>query len=320
MQQTVSSIPCNLCASTDTEEISLVDRDNQYLRSVICRKCGLSWTDPRQNEEEIQKYYSKDYRIAYKGTYIPRLKHVYRAGRIADHRYGFIKDLIKPNDKVLDVGAGGGEFVFRLRKAGFDAEGIEPNEGYGTYAKETLELPIRIGFVQQFELPDDHYDLITLHHVFEHLDDPAKILNKLRKALKMKGFLVIDVPNIEGTCFAPIHRFHKAHLYNFNQENLERMGIKGGFSVYKTVISDDGGVITTIFQKDETEGGLSGEIPGNYERVAKIVRGHSTGTHYLTTSPYVRPIQKLQKSLSERRAVWDCKTGREVLERMFGGK
>jgi 2-polyprenyl-3-methyl-5-hydroxy-6-metoxy-1,4-benzoquinol methylase len=269
------------------------------------------------NEEEIRNYYSKDYRIAYKGTYIPRLKHVFRAGRIADHRYNVIKDLIKPNDKVLDVGAGGGEFVFRLRRLNVDAQGIEPNEGYGTYAKEKLELPIRIGFVQQFELEDDSFDFITLHHVFEHLDDPAKTLLKLRKALKAKGFLVIDVPNIEGTCFAPIHRFHKAHLYNFNRANLELMGRKGGFSVYRTEISDDGGVITTIFQKEEIDGDVTAEIPGNYERVVKIIREHSTAAHYLTAAPYVRPIQKLQKSLGERKAVRDCKTGREVLEKMF---
>lgn len=314
------SIPCNLCGSTEVEEISLVDRDNKYLRSVICKKCGLSWSDPRPNEDEIKKYYSKDYRISYKGTYTPRLKHVYRAGRVAENRYNFIKDIIKPTDKILDVGAGGGEFVFLMRKLGFDARGVEPNEGYGTYAKEQLELPIEIGFVQQFDLPEDHYDFITLHHVFEHLDNPFGSLEKIRKTLKDKGFLVIEVPNIEGTCFAPIHRFHQAHLYNFNRENLEMIGKKAGFSVYKTVISEDGGVITTIFQKAEMLKDFNAEIIGNYEKVSKIVRNHTILSHYLTAHPYVRPIHKLKMNLVEKKAIKDCQNGREVLEKMFAKK
>lgn len=320
MQPTECTIPCNLCGSTEVEEISLVDRDNKYLRSVICKKCGLSWSDPRPNEDEIKNYYSKDYRIAYKGTYTPRLKHVYRAGRVAENRYNFIKDIIKPTDKILDVGAGGGEFVFLMRKLGFDAQGVEPNEGYGTYAKEQLELPVEIGFVQQFNLPDEGFNFITLHHVFEHLDNPFEALGKSRKALKDKGFLVIEVPNIEGTCFAPIHRFHQAHLYNFNQANLEAIGKKAGFSVYKTVISEDGGVITTIFQKDETPEDFNPEIPENYERVSQIVREHTNLSHYMTASPYIRPIHKLKMNMTEKKAVQDCRNGKEVLEKMFAQK
>jgi 2-polyprenyl-3-methyl-5-hydroxy-6-metoxy-1,4-benzoquinol methylase len=314
------SIPCNLCGSTEVEEISLVDRDNKYLRSVICKKCGLSWSDPRPNEDEIKNYYSKDYRISYKGTYTPRLKHIYRAGRVAENRYNFIKDLIKPTDKILDVGAGGGEFVFLMRKLGFDARGVEPNEGYGTYAKEQLDLPIEIGFVQQFDLPENHYDFITLHHVFEHLDNPFGSLEKIRKALKEKGFLVIEVPNIEGTCFAPVHRFHQAHLYNFNQANLEKIGEKAGFAVYKTEISEDGGVITTIFQKAEMPKDFNAEITDNYEKVSNIIRNHTSFGHYLTANPYVRPIYKLKMNLNEKKAVQGCKNGKEVLEKMFSEK
>lgn len=320
MQSAECSIPCNLCGSVDIEVISQVDRDNQYLRSVICKKCGLSWSDPRLNEDEIKNYYSKDYRIAYKGTYTPRLKHTYRAGRVAEHRYYFIKDIIRPTDTILDVGAGGGEFVFLMRKLGFDAKGVEPNEGYGLYAREQLKLPIEIGFVQQFELPEDAFNFITLHHVFEHLDNPFLSLEKIRKALKERAFLVIEVPNIEGTCFAPLHRFHQAHLYNFNQANLEAIGKKAGFSVCKTVISEDGGVIRTIFQKDEMPKNFNAEIPGNYERVSKTIHGHTTVSHYLTAHPYIRPIHKLRMNFTERNAVQGCQSGKDVLEKMFGKK
>jgi uncharacterized Zn finger protein len=84
-------IPCNLCGSLESEEISTLDRDKNYLRTVICQKCGLVWIDPRPNESEIKQYYSKDYRIKYKGTYKPKPKHIHRAGLIAMSRCRFIR-------------------------------------------------------------------------------------------------------------------------------------------------------------------------------------------------------------------------------------
>lgn len=314
------SIPCNLCGSTDIEEIGTIDRDGNPLRSVICVHCGLSWSDPRPNEDEIRQYYSKDYRIKYKGTYSPRPKHVFRALGVARDRRAFLEGFLEPGAKLLDVGSGGGEFVYLMRRLGFEAEGIEPNEGYGNYAKTELGLPIRIGFVQQFDLPDGSYDAITLHHVLEHLDDPFGALQKLRKALRPGGHLMIEVPNIEGTCYAPKSRFHAAHLYNFNNANLESMALKAGFETRRLENSADGGVITAVFRRSEKTVPAAGNIDGNFERVARIVRGHRPLGHFLTAAPYLRPLNKARRAITERRATRRFGDIRGMLDEMADAK
>ena len=311
------SVPCNLCGSVDAEEISRVDRDKNYLRTVICRKCGLAWSDPRPNEDEVKKFYTQDYRIAYKGTYQPKLKHVYRAGNGAMQRFLFLRDIINPGDSIFDIGAGAGEFVYLLRKLGYDAKGIEPNEGYGLYAKTQLNLPIEIGFAQQIDPRENRYSLVTMHHVLEHLDDPFLILTRVRELLIEPGFLVVEVPNIEGTCFAPLHRFHAAHLYSFNPETLEAIGRKAGFSVHKKQVSIDGGVITVIFRAAENCGEVDGAIPGNYEKIVKTLKRHTTRSHYLTASPYIRPIQRLRMSINERLAIRKQTSGQAVLDQII---
>ncbi|MFZ1701406.1 MAG: class I SAM-dependent methyltransferase [Pyrinomonadaceae bacterium] len=313
-----NSIPCNLCGGSDAEEIGLMDRDSNYLRTVICRNCGLVWSDPRPNEDEIRSYYSKDYRIEYKGTLTPKLKHVYRAGRIAEHRFRQVADLITPGARVLDVGAGGGEFVFLMRKRGFDASGIEPNEGYGRFAQEHLELPIRVGFAQQIKPADGRFTLVTMHHVLEHLDDPAFVLGKLYESISDDGFLAIEVPNVEGTCFAPIHRFHQAHLYNFNNKTLEAIGKNAGFNVIRSEMSDDGGVIRTIFNRTDEKPEPVKVIAGNYDRIASIIRRHTPASHYLTVHPYVRPFSRLQMNLAEKEGTKGCTDAYSVLEKLFG--
>ncbi len=61
------SRPCNLCNSTEFDVLSTRDRDGEYLRTVICKNCGLVWSDPFPiNPSE---YYQKNYRILYKGTF-----------------------------------------------------------------------------------------------------------------------------------------------------------------------------------------------------------------------------------------------------------
>src|SRR5262245_58042976 len=130
------SIPCNLCGSRAVEEVSLRDRVGHYLRTVICRGCGLVWTDPRPTAAEVKQFYAEDYRLQYKGAWQPKFKHVYRGGLVSLNRFGWLGKFLRPEDAILDVGAGSGELVYLLRGLGFDASGLEPNEGYARYAKE----------------------------------------------------------------------------------------------------------------------------------------------------------------------------------------
>jgi len=56
-------IPCNLCGDVDVEEVGSRDRDGRPLRTTICRRCGLVWSNPRPGEEEVRRYYSREYRL-----------------------------------------------------------------------------------------------------------------------------------------------------------------------------------------------------------------------------------------------------------------
>jgi 2-polyprenyl-3-methyl-5-hydroxy-6-metoxy-1,4-benzoquinol methylase len=313
------SLLCNLCGSKDVEEIGRLDRKRQPLRSVICKRCGLIWTDPRPLEDEIVNFYTEDYRLEYKGCYQPDLQHVYRAGRGAVDRYRQIRKLLDRHMTVLDVGSGAGEFVYVMRRLGFDARGVEPNRGYALFARDKLGLPIEIGVAQEVELPVASFDLVTMHHIVEHLTDPSSILSRARSWLRDSGWLVIEVPNVEATCQAPLSRFHAAHLYNFNPQTLEAMGEKAGFSVYQTSLSADGGVVMTIFRKTAITSQPAREIPGNYERIRGTLKRHTNFAHYLSGHPYARPLEKVRRHLEEKRAVKNFQTARDILDALASG-
>ncbi len=308
------STPCNLCSSYNVEVLSLISRERKYLSTVICKGCGLVWTDPMP--VKTKEYYEKEYRMEYKGSLEPKLKHIYRAGMVGLNRFGKIKNFLSTGAKILDVGSGGGEFVYLLNKLGYKTPGMEPNIGYAEYSKREYNLHIITGFVQDIELlKNDSYNMITLWHVLEHTENPFQVLYKLNSWLKNNGILIVEVPNVEAVCQAPANRFHIAHLFNFNSKTLEKMGNKAGFSLLEQKVSDDGGNIFMVFYKPEIPPVLEGlSIEGNYQRIIEIIRRHTNFRHFLSPFPYTRFFRKIGKIFNEKKAIKGFIRGKDVLD------
>jgi len=311
------TIPCNLCGSTDPKPIRFKDRHGDYLRSVICRRCGLVWTDPRPTPEEVREFYAHEYRLNYMGTYQPKAKHTYRSGKVAVDRCLRLKSVLEPGFRVLDVGAGSGEVVYVLRALGYDATGFEPNEGYARYANEVLGVPVSQGFWQDAAVAPESQDLVTIFHTVEHLESPFDVMVHARQWLREQGLLLVEVPNVEAVCQQPLTQFHRGHLYHFNLATMEAMHRRAGYSIVSSTTSSDGGNITVISRKADANPTDNGEIPGNYERVASILEGHTDFRHLFSRHPFIRPVNKLVARLEEQRSVRSHRTAKEVLDALI---
>ncbi|OAH96442.1 methyltransferase type 11 [Methylomonas methanica] len=294
-------------------------RSGAELRTVICKDCGLVWSDPFPHDP--RQFYEEDYRLEYKNTYAPKAKHILRAGRVAVTRHEKIKHLLDKPQTMLDVGTGGGEFAYLIKSLGHDLHGIEPNKGYGQYSAAQYDLNLQFGFIQDAQFAENSFDLITIWHVLEHTEDPFFVLGKLRSLLKADGVLVVEVPNIEATCQSPSSTFHEAHLYNFNLATLRRMGEKAGLVEDRHVFSEDGGNVTLFFKKAEpvADQAASWGIPENAERITAIVRGHTNLRHYMRAAPYLRFIKRMTRSLFENRHVKGFENNKSLLDQLYRG-
>jgi 2-polyprenyl-3-methyl-5-hydroxy-6-metoxy-1,4-benzoquinol methylase len=97
---------------------------------------------------------------------------------------------------ILDFGGGTGAFSAYLgQKKGYKTSLIEPNDkaraqavkkGVNTY-KSVDKLP-----------NGERFDLITLWHVLEHIEQPEKIIKELSQRLEDHGKLILAVPNFES--------------------------------------------------------------------------------------------------------------------------
>jgi len=87
---------------------------------------------------------------------------------------------------------------------------------------------------------DDYFDVITLFHVFEHIDKPKELLEFLKKKLRKNGIIYIDVPNGEsleiklfGEKSPYVSTSDKSHLYYYSLKTLSRMLKDSGFKIVK---------------------------------------------------------------------------------------
>ncbi len=111
--------------------------------------------------------------------------------------YPWIKQkTIKSTSRILDIGCGSGELLLRMYNDGFrNLTGADPfiaaeikyNCGIKIYKKQIDELT-------------GAYDVIMMHHAFEHMASPLKVLQTIHRLLAENGILIIRIPVAD--CFA----------------------------------------------------------------------------------------------------------------------
>ncbi|MDF1816882.1 MAG: hypothetical protein P1V20_32065, partial [Verrucomicrobiales bacterium] len=143
--------PCPITGEKECFVVATRAREGHELRNVISKASGLIYVDPLPIED-LSQFYKEDYRKSYKNVVTPRKKHIFRAGGVALDRWARLKDYLSQGTKAVDFGAGGGEWAYLLKSRGVDVFGIEPNQGYGGFAKENYGLNLFLGMYQEADV------------------------------------------------------------------------------------------------------------------------------------------------------------------------
>jgi SAM-dependent methyltransferase len=136
--------------------------------------------------------------------------------------------------RVLDLGAGNGGFLRDLWEHGFTRlEGLDP------YLAADIDYPgafkVRKAGLEAAQGP---YDLISLHHVLEHLPDPQAVLRQARALLAPAGRLLIRIPlaDSEAREHYGVHWVNwdaPRHLHLLTRRAIQTMAAKAGLKVVR---------------------------------------------------------------------------------------
>lgn len=304
---------CYLCADGVGRRIASTDaKTREPLRVMHCARCGLAQQFPLPDSRELHVYYSHHYRIDYKRVHEPRPKHVHRAGRAALDRIDFLAGAGLTQGRLVDVGAGGGEFVYVACRHGFDARGVEPNLGYSAFARDAYG--VRVDTAEVGSLEPGCADLITLFHVLEHIADPRAALATIWRALVPGGHLYIEVPNITARDASPHNIFFKAHLFYYCRATLAALA----HPHFEVVAADDEGNLSMLLRRRDSP--VEACLPDAGE-VAQIQRriDEKGWVEYMTLGRgWHKPIARWQRHREEARL--DGASPRAILARLIDAR
>ena len=232
---------CPLCDSEQLKpflevEDYFLSKEIFYLQ--VCVQCQLVMTNPYPTNDALPKYYDSENYFSHPNKKKSILSFLYEAVKLRNLRYKFhVATSGLPKGRILDIGCGAGDFLLLAKDLGWKINGIEPNEEARKHS--TIKLSSKVYALSEFDLlPDSSFDVITMWHVLEHVEDLHQQCKELQRLLKPDGRLIIALPNIRS--FDALHygKFWAGldvprHLFHFNFDSIQFLLKRHGFLFLK---------------------------------------------------------------------------------------
>lgn len=182
--------------------------------------------------------------------------------RESQHFDWFRRAGVDLDSRIVDVGCGAGKLLLQLRRDGFSkllgadpfiAQEIDYGDG----------LRIRKASLAELEGP---FDLLMLHHSYEHMPDPKGVLQELRRLVADDGMVLVRIPVADSYARRKygVHWFNwdpPRHLYLHTVRSISVLAEMAGFELAEVVY--DSGML-----QFGSEGRLRRSCrPGNREAV-----------------------------------------------------
>lgn len=161
-------------------------------------------------------------------------------------RFEEVEKLIEKIDgKVLDIGSADGVFsrVILHKTKAKKLVGIDVLKKSVDWAnkhwKKNKKMAFKVGNAHDLEFKNDEFDAVFAMEVIEHVHDPVKVLEEIKRVLKKDGYAVILVPS-ENLLFRIIWYFwgfyrgkiwKNTHQHHFSKDKLVSLSEKLGFEV-----------------------------------------------------------------------------------------
>ncbi|MNQ01386.1 bifunctional 3-demethylubiquinone-9 3-methyltransferase/ 2-octaprenyl-6-hydroxy phenol methylase [compost metagenome] len=193
-------------------------------------------TSPQPSLDTLGKYYeSVDY-----------ISHTDSKRSLFEKAYHFVKNIALKNKlnlinslqpdkgRILDIGAGTGDFLSVAKHDGWQTVGVEPSDKAKAIAKNK-----GVSFVEQTaELESHSFDVITMWHVLEHVPNLDNQIKELKRLLKTNGTLIVAVPNFKSFDAKYYGKFWAAydvpiHFWHFSKKAIKMLFEKEGMQLVK---------------------------------------------------------------------------------------
>jgi SAM-dependent methyltransferase len=221
---------CPVCHSSDIHPLMTVKDYSVTGEDFViwqCHHCLLRFTQDVPAADSIAPYYQSAEYISHSNTSKGLVNNLYQRVRrfTLNQKAGLVISKTKGKGNLLDMGAGIGAFVHVMKEKGWEATGLEPDQGARQRARDLFSLDLQDPS-HLTALKDASFDAITLWHVLEHVHTLHDYMEELKRVLRPGGTLFIAVPNYTSL-ESEVYKLYWAaydvprHLYHFSPRSME---------------------------------------------------------------------------------------------------
>ncbi len=233
------------------------DKDFGYFQ---CIQCGCLQIE--QIPKDMSKYYPSDYYSlkVHSGSFKALIEKFVK--QLRDHYAFFKKGIIGkliydrfPNNglrslsklnltkdsRILDVGCGSGNILCALNKFGFkNILGVDP------YIEKKINYTNGLNILKKtIHDIEGKFDLIMLHHSFEHMDEPSKVFHKINTLLSPTGICLIAIPVVDSWAWENyetnwVQIDAPRHFFLHSKKSMDILAEDAGFRVKEIVFDSVG--------------------------------------------------------------------------------
>lgn len=195
---------------------------------VSCDACHFHFTNPIPVESKIGDYYKSEEYISHSSSKAGLINKAYNVVRdiTLKQKLNLVNGLSEERS-LLDVGSGTGHFLNKCKVAGWNVQGLEPDEDARAFASKTFELNLESLDLLN-TISSESKDVITMWHVLEHVYHLKRDVENFVRILKKDGSLVIAVPNMNSWDAKHYGDYWAAfdvprHLYHFQENTIKNL-------------------------------------------------------------------------------------------------
>lgn len=146
-------------------------------------------------------------------------------------------NLLKPQDKILEIGCGIGTVVNELSRKGHDIIGIDISGEaieYGRKKYSDIRLEVQAAEILPYE--DESFNVVLSFDLFEHIAETNKHISEVRRVLRPGGYYLFQTPNrysniIYETLWTKSLQWRRYHPSLHSPGQLRRRMARHGFEI-----------------------------------------------------------------------------------------
>lgn len=210
--------------------------DYGLMKIKKCADCHLVFMDYAPAQTSAPELYAGYYKSGSASRFNFRVELLVRFFRLARARH--IARLFGRGRSILDIGSGRGWVLYFLKKyfAYNRAVGIQISAPARNFARQKFGLEIYDRDFLDLDFGAEKFDVISMLHVLEHVDNPELYIKKIADTLTADGGFFVEVPNLRAWSRSLTGQYWLSwdpqyHKTFFDVDSLVSLLTKHGFKI-----------------------------------------------------------------------------------------